>query len=137
VDSDLYPASFGAPRKKDEPLEARHQVIAFSLQKAVERVVLRLLDGHARKWRTRNLCIAGGVGLNCALNGVIDRTGMFDRIFVQPAAGDAGAALGAALAAYHEDNRVRPASACRVCTWGPRMGKRRVRAALQEFRGRA
>jgi carbamoyltransferase len=93
---------FGAsPRKADELLTQRHMDVAASLQKVTEEVMLRLARSLARETGARNLCLAGGVALNCVGNGKLLRDGAFERIWIQPAAGDAGGAVGAALAAYH------------------------------------
>lgn len=75
---------------------------AASIQAVTEEVVLRLTRSLAAETGEKNLCLAGGVALNCVANGKVLRDGRFDAIFVQPAAGDAGGALGAALAAYYE-----------------------------------
>ncbi len=93
---------FGGPvRKADEPLEQRHMDLAASVQAVTEEVVLRLARAIACETQEKNLCLAGGVALNCVANGKLLREKLFDRLFVQPAAGDAGGALGAAFAAYH------------------------------------
>ena len=93
---------FGASvRKPDELLTQRHMDVAASLQKVTEEVMLRLARSLARETGARNLCLAGGVALNCVGNGKLLRDGAFERIWFQPAAGDAGGAVGAALAAYH------------------------------------
>jgi carbamoyltransferase len=96
---------FGRPARRPEvdPLEQFHMDIAASIQDVTEEVVLRLCRALARETGQRNLCLAGGVALNCVANGKILRDGAFENIWVQPAAGDAGGALGAALAAYHAD----------------------------------
>jgi carbamoyltransferase len=91
----------GPPRRADDPLRQRDMDLAASVQAVTEEVVLRLTRDLARSTGSRNLCLAGGVALNCVANGKVLRDGAFDRIWVQPAAGDAGGALGAALAAYH------------------------------------
>jgi carbamoyltransferase len=88
-------------RKPEELLTQRHMDLAASIQKVLEEVVLRLTRSLARETGIRNLCLAGGVALNCVANGKILRDGSFERIWIQPAAGDAGGALGAALAACH------------------------------------
>jgi carbamoyltransferase len=75
--------------------------LAASVQAVTEEIVLRLTRALAAETGARNLCLAGGVALNCVANGKVLRDGSFERIWVQPAAGDAGGALGAALAAYH------------------------------------
>jgi carbamoyltransferase len=91
----------GPPRKSDEPLTQRHMDLAASIQAATEEIVLRLIRSIRKETGMRNLCLAGGVALNCVANGKILRDGAFDDIWIQPAAGDAGGALGAALAVYH------------------------------------
>src|SRR5207244_12047304 len=72
-----------------------------SIQVVLEEVVLRLTRALAATGRSKNLCLAGGVALNCVANGNVLRDGKFDQIWIQPAAGDAGGALGSALAVYH------------------------------------
>ncbi|MBM3625276.1 MAG: hypothetical protein FJX16_08160, partial [Alphaproteobacteria bacterium] len=91
----------GPARKPEELLTQRHMDIAASIQAVTEEIVLRLTRSLAQETGARNLCLAGGVALNCVANGKLLRDGSFDQIWVQPAAGDAGGALGAALAAYY------------------------------------
>jgi carbamoyltransferase len=95
----------GPPRPPEAPLETRHLDVARSIQTVTEEVMLRLAR-HAREITgQKNLCLAGGVALNCVVNGKILREKIFDRIWIQPAAGDAGGALGAALAvSRHQTN---------------------------------
>ncbi len=88
---------FGEPRLKGGPLEQRHYDLARSLQVVLEETVLRLVAWLHEQTRGDALCIAGGVGLNCVLNARLRDHGPFRQIWVQPAAGDAGTALGAAL----------------------------------------
>jgi carbamoyltransferase len=91
----------GPPRLAETPVEARHMDVARSIQTVTEEIMLRLAR-HARdETGMKNLCMAGGVALNCVANGRILREKIFDRIWIQPAAGDAGGALGAALAVWH------------------------------------
>jgi carbamoyltransferase len=92
----------GRPRKPEELLNQKHMDIAASVQKVTEEVMLRLARSLARETGLRNLCLAGGVALNCVGNGKILRDGAFQRVWIQPAAGDAGGSLGAALAAYYQ-----------------------------------
>jgi carbamoyltransferase len=93
---------FGEPsRAPDQPLTKFHMDIAASIQAVTEETVLRLTRALADETGERNLCLAGGVALNCVANGKVLRDGRFDKIWVQPAAGDAGGAIGAALAAHH------------------------------------
>ena len=98
----LFAGLFDGPaRKPEELLTQRHMDLAASVQAVLEEVVLRMTRSLAEETGIRNLCLAGGVALNCVANGKILRDGRFDRIWVQPAAGDAGGALGAALATCH------------------------------------
>jgi carbamoyltransferase len=91
----------GPARTPDEPLTQRHMDLAASIQVVTEEAVLRMTRALAKETGERNLCLAGGVALNCVANGKVLREGSFEQIWIQPAAGDAGGALGAALAAYH------------------------------------
>ena len=91
----------GDPRDENSPLTQREMDLAASIQAVTDEVVLRLTRSIARETGARHLCLAGGVALNCVANGKIVRDGRFDGFWVQPAAGDAGGALGAALAVYH------------------------------------
>ena len=91
----------GPPRRPEQLLEQRHMNLAASIQAALEEVVLRLTRSLAQETGISNLAMAGGVALNCVANGKVMREGKFKRIWIQPAAGDAGGALGVALAAYH------------------------------------
>ena len=91
----------GPPRKPEEPLTQRHMDLAASVQVVLEEVVLRMTRSLADETGEKNLCLAGGVALNCVANGKLLRDGRFEKLWIQPAAGDAGGALGAALAAYH------------------------------------
>src|SRR5262245_61985077 len=100
--NEKFDALFGGPaRKPEERLEQRHMDLAASIQAVTEEVVLCLTRSIAGETGAENLCLAGGVALNCVANGKVLRDGTFKRIWIQPAAGDAGGALGAALAAYH------------------------------------
>jgi carbamoyltransferase len=98
---------FGQPvRRPDKDLLTPfHMDIAASIQAVTEEIVLRLTRTLARDYGIRNLCLAGGVALNCVANGKVLRDGNFDQIWIQPAAGDAGGAVGAALAAWHLELR--------------------------------
>ena len=94
---------FGVPvRDSKHPLTPFHMDIAASIQKVTEELMLRLARALAREHGLDNLCLAGGVALNCVANGKILRDGAFKNIWVQPAAGDAGGAVGAALVVWHQ-----------------------------------
>jgi carbamoyltransferase len=100
--NDRFDALFGGPaRKPEERLDQRHMDLAASIQAVTEEIMLRLTRSAAAETGIENLCLAGGVALNCVGNGKVLRDGKFKRIWIQPAAGDAGGALGAALAAHH------------------------------------
>jgi carbamoyltransferase len=93
---------FGGPaRTSESDLTQREMDLAASIQEVTEEIVLKLGRSIAAETGQRNLCLAGGVALNCVANGKLLRDGSFDQIWIQPAAGDAGGALGAALAAHH------------------------------------
>jgi carbamoyltransferase len=92
----------GPPRKAETPVTQREMDIAASIQKVTEEVVLRLARTIHRETGEENLCLAGGVALNCVANGRIIREGPFKNVWIQPAAGDAGGALGAAAVAWHD-----------------------------------
>ncbi len=97
-----FEALFGGPaRRPEDKLTRREMDIAASIQQVLEDTVLKLARSIARETGQKNLCLAGGVALNCVANGKILRDGAFENIWVQPASGDAGGALGAALAATH------------------------------------
>jgi carbamoyltransferase len=95
----------GPVRAPDAPLTQRHMDLAASIQAVTDEIVLRLTRSLAHETGMKNLCLAGGVALNCVTNGKVLRDGRFEKVWIQPAAGDAGGALGAALAAYHQHCR--------------------------------
>ena len=91
----------GPPRSSETELTQREMDLAASVQKVTEDIVIELARGIAKETGERNLCLAGGVALNCVANGMLLREKIFDNIWIQPAAGDAGGALGAALSTWH------------------------------------
>ena len=91
----------GPPRKAEQLLTQREMDLTASVQHVLEEVVLKMTRAIAKDTGARNLCLAGGVALNCVANGKVLRDGAFDRIWIQPASGDAGGALGAALSVSH------------------------------------
>lgn len=106
-----WEALFGVPKRKGEAeLEQVHCDLAMAIQLVTEEAVIKMAKEAKRLTGASNLCLSGGVALNCVANGKLEQEGVFDRIFIQPAAGDAGGALGAALAAQHiffgEDRQV-------------------------------
>lgn len=91
----------GPPRQPESELTQREMDLAASIQAVTEEVVIKLAKGIAQSTGQKNLCLAGGVALNCVANGKLLREGIFENIWIQPCAGDAGGAVGAALAVYH------------------------------------
>jgi carbamoyltransferase len=101
--NDRFSKLFGAPPRGPETLLTQKDMdLAASVQSVLEEAILRLTRSVAKETGMENLCLAGGVALNCVANGKIQRDGAFRNIWIQPAAGDAGGALGAALAVYHQ-----------------------------------
>jgi len=101
----------GPPRTSETELTQREMDLAASIQKVTEDIVLELARGIAKETSERNLCLAGGVALNCVANGILLREKIFDNIWIQPAAGDAGSSLGAALSTWYlHHNKERIAS---------------------------
>ncbi len=93
---------FGPPRKKDEPITEHHRNLAASAQRLLEDIVLNLCRSLHKETGLKKLCLAGGVALNCSMNGRLKREGPFEDIWVQPASGDDGIAIGAALQLHHQ-----------------------------------
>jgi carbamoyltransferase len=131
----------GPPRRPEEAIEQRHMDVARSIQAVTEEVVLRLAR-HARELTgEKDLCLAGGVALNCVANGRLLRDRIFDRIWIQPAASDAGGALGAAFAAWHaQPNEAGPvpakADAMRGALLGPEYSDEEIEATLRSHGAR-
>jgi carbamoyltransferase len=131
--NDKFDQLFGAPaRKPEDRLEQRHMDLAASVQAVTEEVVLKLTRSLAAETGEKNLCLAGGVALNCVANGKILRDKHFDNIFIQPAAGDAGGALGAALAAhYHQKEQPRRVTPGKDAMKGSYLGPRYEQADIE------
>jgi carbamoyltransferase len=124
----------GPPRKASEMLTQHHMDLAASLQAATEEVVLRLTRALRKETGIPNLCLAGGVALNCVANGKVLRDKRFENIYIQPAAGDAGGALGAALVGYHlqlgQPRTVVPGDAMKGSYLGPSFQQADIEARL-------
>jgi len=130
--SDRLVQRLGLPRLKEEPLTQKHMDLAFSAQKTLERAVIDLVSWLHEQTGSRNLCIAGGVGLNCVMNQRLLALPFVDRIYVQPAASDAGTAIGAALEVLAERG-VQPETMEHVYT-GPSFSDEEIEKALQSFK---
>jgi len=109
----------GPARKADELLTQRHHNLAASMQAALEEVLASCWNGLARETRQKSLCLAGGVAFNCVANGKIFSTSPFERVYVQPAAGDAGLSVGAAFAVHHQVLGRPREFAMEHAYWGP------------------
>lgn len=132
--NDRFADLFGGPaRKPDEPLTQRHMDLAASVQAVTEEVMLRLARSIAKETGMKNLCLAGGVALNCVGNGKLLREGSFEQIWIQPAAGDAGGALGAALVGYHlHNNKLRQADGKKDAMKGSYLGPAFLQADIEQ-----
>lgn len=122
---------FGPARAPEEPLTERHQDLAASLQQLLERSSLRLAEELHRLTRARALCIAGGVALNCSMNGRLAREGPFQEIFVPPAPHDAGSAMGAALLTHHVLLNQPRGAVLTDASLGPEFSNAAIKAALE------
>ena len=126
----------GPPRRPEAPITEREMDLAASIQAVTEEAMLRAARHVHRETGMRNLCLAGGVALNCVANGRVLREGPFDDVWVQPAAGDAGGALGVALFIWHQllDNarEIRSSDAQHGSLLGPRASDDRIRTFLDE-----
>ncbi len=125
----------GPPRRPESPITRREMDLAKSLQEVTEDIMLRMARHARRVTGKRNLCLAGGVALNCVANGKILRAGIFEDLWIQPAAGDAGGAVGAALAVWHNmlggPRRLDTGGdAMHGCYLGPEFSRRQIREFL-------
>ncbi|MGE0493588.1 MAG: carbamoyltransferase [Vulcanimicrobiota bacterium] len=126
----------GEPRQAESPLTRREMDLAASIQVVTEEVVLKIA-AHARELTGKaNLCLAGGVALNCVANGRLLREGIFDDLWIQPAAGDAGGALGAAMLVWHQiegkPRQAGPTDQMQGAYLGPEYSPEEIRAFLDE-----
>ncbi|MTI88159.1 MAG: hypothetical protein FH748_09340 [Balneolaceae bacterium] len=102
IKEDKWERLFGFPQREEEAELQQHEAdLALAIQKVTEEIVVKMARQAKELTKSDNLCMAGGVALNCVANGRIQKEGIFEDMFIQPAAGDAGGAVGAALAAYH------------------------------------
>ena len=137
-----FDALFGAPaRSADDKLTDFHMNLAASIQAVLDEVVLRLTRSLASETGCKNLCLAGGVALNCVSNGKVLRDGAFERVWIQPASGDAGGALGAALCAYYGyAGKARPikcaCDAMKGAYLGPEFAQEDIESRLQSMDAR-
>lgn len=132
--SDYLEARLGPARRPEAPLEQKHKDIAASLQSRLEEVLFQKLLSLNAHTGAKALCLAGGVAFNCVANGKIFDAAPFERVFVQPAAGDAGLALGAAFHIWHEILRQPRSFQMQNASWGPGYLPCEIQAAIKEKR---
>ncbi|WP_411824832.1 carbamoyltransferase [Leptospira sp. 'Mane'] len=127
----------GPPRKSESTLTQKEMDLARSVQEVTEEVMLRLARSARKETGITNLCLSGGVALNCVANGKILKAAIFDEVFVQPASGDAGGALGAALSAHYEykghPRKVSPLDSMKGSYLGPKYSNDSVKATLDRL----
>jgi carbamoyltransferase len=127
----------GPPRTAESEIEERHKNIAYAVQEACEKAMMNVVRLAIEKTRCRNVCLAGGVALNSKANGKILASGLLEEIFVQPAASDDGAALGAALAPYLDNDGRVPKMLMRHAYLGPSFGDDTIEATLKTYKLRS
>lgn len=121
-----------AARRPESPIESFHQDVARSLQMVLEEILLEKIDYLHQQGNSENLCLAGGVALNCVANGRLRREGPFRQLFVQPAAGDAGGCLGAAALAHRKLSGRAPRQSMRRVDLGPSFNNAKIAALLDD-----
>jgi len=131
--SDEILKNLGPARRPGEPINERHQNIAASAQKVLEDVVLYLLEGLHQQTGEENLCLAGGVAFNSVMNGRIINESPFRRVFIQPAAGDAGCSLGAAFLTHNTILKNQRVFEVDHAYWGPSFSNEECAEDLREF----
>jgi carbamoyltransferase len=125
----------GPARKADEPLEQRHRNMAASMQAALEEVLIAHWSELSRRTGEKSLCLAGGVAFNCVANGQIFEHSPFERVYVQPAAGDAGLSVGAAFAVNHQILGRPRDFVMDHAAWGPQFSNEEIERAVEKFCG--
>lgn len=129
--SDALPKKLGIPaRQPDEPLEQKHRDLAASLQARLEEVYLGMLKKLAARTGAKAVCLAGGVAFNCVANGKIFGATPFEQVYVQPAAGDAGLAVGAAYHVWHQTLGKPRSFEMKHAYWGPGYNSTEIRSAI-------
>jgi carbamoyltransferase len=131
LDDNIIPAG-----KPDGSLSQAHRDFAAAAQECLEKILFHVLDHWRRKTGVTKLCMAGGVALNCTFNGKLLQSGLFDEVYVQPAAGDDGTALGAAcVVARQSGESLAAANVGEIPFYGPAYSKAEIRAAIERFAG--
>ena len=130
-------AKLGAKRAPESEINGWHKNLAFAVQDSCEQAMMILAKTAVEETRCRNLCLAGGVALNSKANGKILASGIVDQIFIQPASGDDGACLGAALAPYLDSGGKLPVRKMRHAYWGPGSDDSEIQKAIETYKLRA
>ncbi len=134
--SEKFLKIFGKKRIYSNKLNKHHKNIAAGLQKRLEEIVIKQLKFLKKKYKTEYLCLAGGVALNCSLNGKISNSNIFKKIFVQPASGDAGLSIGAAINCHLENNKKRKLNFTSNCYLGSRYTDTQIRKSIKKYRNK-
>ena len=140
--NDNFSNLFGKPVRNPEKdlLTQFHMDIASSIQEVTEEVILRITKSLSKEYKIKNLCLAGGVALNCVANGKILKNKVFEKIWIQPAAGDAGGALGAALAYWHKElnqkRNINKDDQMQGSYLGPRFGNDKIEKELLNLKAK-
>jgi carbamoyltransferase len=131
VFSDKLVQLLGPPREQDEPVTSRHENLAASLQAMYEEAFFHIVNGLYERTHQKTLCLAGGCALNSVANGQITQRTPFERIYVPPAAGDAGGAIGAAFSVWHEELGNPRSFVMDRADWGPSFEDDKISAELK------
>lgn len=129
---DFLEAMFGPRRRPKERLEQRHMDISAALQLVFQETLIHLCEYYKEKYGLENLCLAGGAALNCSANGIVQRRKLFKNIYVCPASGDDGTALGAALYVSHKRGKIAQADKLNIPFLGPQYCDSDIEAAILE-----
>src|SRR5215467_6512782 len=129
--SEEMPRKLGRARAPEEPIEQRHKNLACSLQTRLEEVYLGMLERLCRETGMKSVCLAGGVAFNCVANGKIPASTGFENVYVHPAAGDAGLAVGAAQFVWHQLLGNPRAFAMEHAYWGPEFSREEIRSDVR------
>ncbi|MDC0043537.1 carbamoyltransferase [Candidatus Pelagibacter sp.] len=125
------------PRKSSSKIDQIYMDLAASIQIVLEEVVLKMIKGLFKEYKIENLCLAGGVALNCVANGKIYKERLFKNIWIQPASGDAGGALGAALGFYYEklknNRKINPLDSMKNSYLGPQFSNPKIKNSLEKL----
>ncbi len=127
----------GEPRRAESKLTQKEMDLARSIQEVIEEIVIKLAKSLKKETGSKNLCLAGGVALNCVANGKLVKEKIFDKVFIQPAAGDAGGALGAAYSVYHnyykQPRNLKPNDKMEGSYLGPKFSNQDIKTFLEKI----